>query len=147
MLKQILDRAEKRRAKLGLTQAEVAERGGISKDVFRNIGDAIKKGKGHGVSTNTLQGLAVGLDVTVEWLFFGISIEGGNKPLQLDPNILTVVLAYRDLEVQREQEPMRVDDEVQFIVDKYNEILLNVSKDDLEDDEKIEKVIEDANSK
>lgn len=147
MLKKILDRAEKRRSELGLTQVEVAERGGISKDVFRNIGDAIKKGKGHGVSTNTLQGLALGLDVTEEWLFFGRDNDAPTDPLKLDTSVLMIVLAHRDLEVQRERQPMRIDDEVDFIVEKYNEILSNTSHDDRDNIDEVEKVIEDANSK
>jgi phage repressor protein C with HTH and peptisase S24 domain len=76
MLRDILDRIERRLAIVGTTAAEASRGAGLSPDAIRNIQRTVEGGKSDaGVSSNTLVKLAPILGCTPGWLLTGVGEE------------------------------------------------------------------------
>lgn len=64
------DRIKARRCELGLSQEELASRAGISRVQVSNL----ERGECKNAQGRTVMALAMALETTVDWLFFGTSV-------------------------------------------------------------------------
>ncbi|MEJ5084817.1 hypothetical protein [Brucella pseudogrignonensis] len=71
MLKEILERIDKRLSALNLKESRAAVMSGLSSSAIRNWRRAIKANKEPGVSTKTIAALAPTLNTTAAWLLEG----------------------------------------------------------------------------
>lgn len=100
MLKDILDRIEKRLEATGLSAASASAKAGLSKDAIRNIQRAVEQGKEAGASTQTIIKLAPILSTTASWL-----IEGSGQEENVEVPIMGYIGAGAEIEPDYEQTP------------------------------------------
>ncbi|MCP4070785.1 MAG: phage repressor [Hyphomicrobiales bacterium] len=70
-MKDILDRIETRLKLVGLSARAASKKAGLTEDAIRNMQRRVKSNSGQGVSTKTIQALAVVLKTTPAWLLEG----------------------------------------------------------------------------
>lgn len=64
------ERIKQRRLELGISQGELSKRSGLSRVQISNL----ERGECKNAHSKTLMALAVALETTVNWLFFGTSV-------------------------------------------------------------------------
>ena len=64
------EKIKKRRMELGLSQEDLAKKAGVSRVQISNL----ERGECKNAHSKTLMALAVALETTVNWLFFGTSV-------------------------------------------------------------------------
>lgn len=89
MLKEILERIDKRLAAVGLAESKAATLAGLSDSAIRNMRRAVRNGKDQGASIKTLEALAPVLNTSSTWLLEGTGTEEGDYQAT---NILDVPL-------------------------------------------------------
>lgn len=80
MVKDVLDRIERRLKALGISAAKASSDAGLSADAIRNMRRAVENDERKGVSTATILALAPVLQTTASWLLEGVGQEAG-EPL------------------------------------------------------------------
>lgn len=109
MLKEILERIEKRLEVVGMSAATASARAGLSKDAIRNIQRAVAEGKEAGASTQTLIKLAPILGTSASWL-----IEGAGAEESVEVPLMGYVGAGAEIEPDFEQTPPDGLDQISF---------------------------------
>jgi SOS-response transcriptional repressor LexA len=79
MLKDVLDRIDRRLEVVGLTESRAALIAGLSNSAIRNMRRAVKAGKDQGASIKTLDALAPVLKTNAAWLLDGQGPEEGES--------------------------------------------------------------------
>lgn len=77
MLKDILDRIDKRLTAVGLAESKAAKLAGLSDSAIRNMRRAVREGKNQGASIKTIEALAPILNTSSAWLLEGTGSEEG----------------------------------------------------------------------
>lgn len=77
MLKDILERIDKRLAAVGLAESKAATLAGLSSSAIRNIRRAVRDGKNTGASIKTIEAIAPILNTSSAWLLEGSGTEEG----------------------------------------------------------------------
>lgn len=72
MVKDVLDRIERRLKELGISAATASKQAGLSSDAIRNMRRAVENDDRKGVSTATILALAPILQTTASWLIEGV---------------------------------------------------------------------------
>lgn len=89
MLKEILERIDKRLAAVGLSESRAATLAGLSDSAIRNMRRAVRDGKDRGASIKTIEAIAPILNTSSAWLLEGTGSEEG---VYTPNNILDVPL-------------------------------------------------------
>lgn len=77
MLKDILERIDKRLAAVGLAESKAAKLAGLSDSAIRNMRRAVRDGKNQGASIKTIEAIAPILNTSSAWLLEGTGSEEG----------------------------------------------------------------------
>nr|WP_278520976.1 S24 family peptidase [Brucella anthropi] len=83
MLKDVLERIQKRLDAVGLKESRAAKLAGLSDSAIRNMRRAVGAGKDQGASIKTLEALAPVLRTNAAWLLEGQGPEEGDAPAAL----------------------------------------------------------------
>ncbi|MDM7851839.1 LexA family protein [Pseudochrobactrum kiredjianiae] len=95
MLKDILERIDRRLLAVGLAESKAAKLAGLSDSAIRNMRRAVRNGKDQGASIKTIEAIAPILKTSSTWLLDGTGNEEGDyhRPSMLDIPLISWISA------------------------------------------------------